>query len=197
MQSIGLWHPLSLFAAFVLEGEDLERMIAGVKEDHRDDLPVVEYRAPRYLYIDTASMNDAMITGNQTRPFPALTGFDPQRDLDARALYLLGFGYASLNRFDLAVPRMEEAVALEPGNAKFWIGLGNQYAGRGQSARAIDAFRRALAADPKDVEAAVSLINALRGQGDEPGAQQTLRQALEKNPGSPELRELSGGGLPN
>jgi spermidine synthase len=194
MRMIGLWHPLSLFAAFVLEGDDLDRLVAGVTEDHHDDRPVVEYRAPKFLYVDTASANDAMITGNQTRPFPAsLINLDPSRDLDARALYLLGFGYASLNRFALAIPRMEEAVALEPGNAKFWIGLGNQYAGQAQPARAIEAYRRALAADPADVEAAAALVQALRGQGDEPAAQEALRQALEKNPGSPELRQLAGG----
>ena len=191
MRGVGLWHPLAIFAAFVLEGRDLERLVADVREDHRDDRPVVEYRAPRFLYSDTATPNDLMITGHQTQAFPPMVGFDPQRDLDARALYLLGFGYASLNRRELGISRMEESVALEPGNAKFWVGLGNQYREDGREPRAANAYRKALAADPAEAEAAMNLAVLLGEQGEGEEAEKILRAALSAAPAEPGLREAA------
>jgi len=188
LRGVGLWHPISVFAAFVLEGRDLEKLVADVREDHRDDRPVVEYRAPRFLYSDTATQNDAIVTGHQTQAFLPMTHFDPERDLDAMARYLLGFGYASLYRPELAIQRMEEAVALEPGNAKFWVGLGNQYRDNGQKPRAAGAFRKALAADPKEAEAAVNLAALLREQGEDAGAEEILRAGLLAAPQDSTLR---------
>lgn len=188
LRGVGLWHPISVFAAFVLEGRDLEKLVADVREDHRDDRPVIEYQAPRFLYSDTATQNDAIVTGHQTQAFLPMTHFDPERDLDARARYLLGFGYASLFRPELAIQRMEEAVALEPGNAKFWVGLGNQYQDNGRKPGAAAAFRKALAADPKEAEAAVNLAALLREQGEDAGAEEILRAGLAAAPQDSTLR---------
>jgi spermidine synthase len=188
LRGVGLWHPISIFAAFVLEGRDLERLVADAREDHRDDRPVVEYRAPRFLYSDTATQNDAIVTGHQTQAFLPMTHFDPERDLDAMARYLLGFGYASIFRPELAIQRMEEAVALDPGNAKFWVGLGNQYRDNGQKPRAAGAYRKALAADPKDAEGAVNLADLLREQGEDAGAEEILRAGLAAAPQDSTLR---------
>src|SRR5262249_34912251 len=46
LRSVGLWHPLSIFAAFVLEGADLDTMLSDVRGLHTDDRPVVEYLSP-------------------------------------------------------------------------------------------------------------------------------------------------------
>jgi hypothetical protein len=114
LRGLGLWSPLSLFSAFVLSGKDLEDFVHGVNEDHVDDHPVVEYAAPRFLYVDTTSQNDAAVTSFQKSTFPQITGFDAARDLDAHGTYLLGFGYASLERRDTAIKLMEESTRLNP-----------------------------------------------------------------------------------
>ncbi len=182
LRGIGLWSPLSLFSAFVLSGEDLKNFVAGENEDHVDDHPVVEYAAPRFLYVDTVSQNEAAVTGFQTKTFPPIAGFDAARDLDAHGVYLLGFGYASLERRDKAIQFMEESTRRDPRNAKYLIGLANQYHGKGQDARAIGAYRRALEVEPGEPEASVDLAAMLRAQGDDAGAEQILRKAVAVSP---------------
>ncbi len=88
--SMGFWHPLAIFAPFVLDGDDMARMLADVRELHSDDRPVIEYLSPRAGYEDTASVNDAGVQSLQTKLLPPIAGYEEARDLDARARYLLG-----------------------------------------------------------------------------------------------------------
>jgi spermidine synthase len=182
LRGLGLWSPLSLFSAFVLSGKDLEDFVHGVNEDHVDDHPVVEYAAPRFLYVDTTSQNEAAVTSFQKSTFPQITGFDAARDLDAHGTYLLGFGYASLERRDTAIKLMEESTRLNPRNAKYLIGLANQYRGKGLDARAIGSYRRALEIERGEPEASMNLAAMLRAQGDDAAAEQLLRTAMEVSP---------------
>jgi len=187
LQALGLWHPLSIFAAFVLEGRDLDRLVAGVRGVHTDDHPVIEFQTPRALYADTPLANETVVQALQTQFYPPMTSFDRGRDVDARATYLLGFGHASLNRFDSAIRLMEESVRLDPSEPKYWIGLGNQYRGKGLVARAMEAYRRVLAASPGEPEATLDLAAMLRDAGDDAGAEEILNAALRKAPGDPAL----------
>jgi spermidine synthase len=182
LQRIGLWDPLAIFASFVLEGEDLKRLLSGVGAVHTDDRPVLEYLSPRAAYIDTTTVNDAAVQSQQTVFVPPMTRFDPERVVTPRVTYLLGFGHASLGRTDSAIRLMEDAVAREPGNAKYWIGLGNQYRVKDQRSRAGDAYRRALTLVPGEPEAADDLAALLRADGDDESAEQVLREALAASP---------------
>jgi spermidine synthase len=182
LRSLGLWSPLSLFSAFVLSDADLARFVAGVHEDHVDDHPIVEYSAPRFLYTDTTSQNDAIVTGFQTSTLPPIVGFDPAKDLTAHEVYLLGFGYASLERRDMAISLMEESVRRDPGNAKYLIGLANQLRGKGLDDRAIRSYRRALEVQPGEPEASVDLAAMLRARSDDAGAEQVLKAAFQASP---------------
>ncbi|HEY6928766.1 MAG TPA: fused MFS/spermidine synthase, partial [Thermoanaerobaculia bacterium] len=187
LQAMGLWDPLAIFAAFVLEGDDLKRLIAGVPSVHTDDQPVLEYLSPRAAYVDTTTSNDSGVQSLQTVFLPALTRFDPERELTPRTTYLLGFGHASLGRTDSAVRLMEDAVSREPGNAKYWIGLGNQYRVQDHRSKAADAYRRALAIVPGEPEASGDLAELLRSDGDDAGAERALRAGLASAPADPSL----------
>ncbi|HEV8340537.1 MAG TPA: fused MFS/spermidine synthase [bacterium] len=182
LRGIGLWHPLALFAPFVLEGEDLTRMLASVRGAHSDDRPVIEFLAPRSLYADTTPANDEGVQRLQRGLMPVIRGYRPDRDLDARAAYLLGFGYASLGRTDLAINLMSQGVRRDPRNAKYLIGLAHQYRGRGQGDRAAALFRRALGIAPAEAEAALALAALLREQREEGAAAEVLRAALSASP---------------
>ncbi len=179
--AMGFWHPLSIFAPFVLDGEDLARMLSGVEGLHSDDRPVIEYLSPRAGYQDTTSVNDAGVQALQTKRLPAIAGFDEARDFDARARYLLGFAMATIGRSDAAIQLMEESVQGEVRDAKFLVGLGNQYKARGANGKAIAAYERALTVDAADTEAALHLAEAMRAVGDDAGAERTLRAALERS----------------
>ncbi len=103
LMTMGFWDPLSIFAPFVLDGEDLGRMLSGVDGLHSDNRPVIEYLSPRAGYEDTTSINDAGVQALQTKRLPAIAGFDESKDFDARARYLLGFAMASIGRTDPAI----------------------------------------------------------------------------------------------
>ena len=179
---MGFWHPLSIFAPFVLDGDDLSRMLADVKGLHSDDHPVIEYLSPRAGYEDTTSINDAGVQALQTKRLPAIAGYDEARDFDSRARYLLGFGMASIGRTDPAIRLMEESVQGEVRDPKFLVGLGNQYKAKGWNAKAIAAYERALAVDAADTEAAVRLAETQRALGDDGAAEITLRAAIARTP---------------
>jgi spermidine synthase len=176
--AMGFWHPLSIFAPFVLDGEDLTRMLTGVEALHSDNRPVIEYLSPRAGYEDTTTINDAGVQALQTKTLPAIAAFEEARDLDARARYLLGFAMASIGRTDPAIRLMEESVRGEVTDAKFLVGLGNQYRAKGWNAKAAAAFARALVVDPADVEAAARLADTQLALGDDAAAETTLRAAL-------------------
>jgi spermidine synthase len=182
LRGIGIWSPAAFFGPFVLAGGDLDRLLADAPGLHTDDHPVIEFFAPRALYAETSPHNDALIEAAQTRLFPDMENFDPDRDLDPHETYLLGFARASMNRFDSAISLMEDSVRRDPTNPKAWIGLGNQYAGQSRPERAIVAYRSALAAAPGEPEASLDLARILAAQSDTDGAAKVLRDALARNP---------------
>jgi len=63
---------------------------------------------------------------------------------------LLGITLQKLGRIDEAVDALEDAVRLNPGEARAHTRLGGIYEGRGQIEKARAHFRQALAADPSD-----------------------------------------------
>ncbi len=77
---------------FVLDGDDLSRMVSGVQGLHSDNRPVIEYLSPRAGYDDTTPINDAGVQALQTKGLPAIAGFEG-RATSTRARYLLGFGW--------------------------------------------------------------------------------------------------------
>ena len=180
LRAYGFWDPLSIFAAFVLDGEDLGRMLADTRGLHVDDHPVVEYLAPRAERADTTSSNDAGVQALQTKTLPPIAGFEESRDLDPRARYLLGFALASIGRVDPGIRLMEESVRGERPDPNFVVGLANQYRAKGWTAKAAAAYERALALEAGHAEASLHLAEMLRSTGDDAGAERVLQAALRK-----------------
>lgn len=149
MVGAGLWHPLALFTAFVLDGADLDAMLAEIHTLHTDERPVIEFEAPRALYADTTATVDPMVQTFQRKDYPSLTNFD-EKELTARDIYLIGFGYASLKRPEPAIRFMEESIRRDPeGDPKFRVGLANQYRGRETSRRRASSMRAPCGGRPE------------------------------------------------
>jgi spermidine synthase len=183
LRSIDVWDPLAVFAAFVLEGDDLDRYLTDVGGSHTDDRPFVEFLSPRAGHRDTATANDAGIQQIQTKMFPPIAGFDPARDLDDRKRYLLGFAFASIGRADPGIALMEESVRGEKPDPAFLVGLANQYRAKGWSEKSMRAYARALSLDPAQAEASLRLADLNRAAGEVEAAEKILRDALRLAPG--------------
>jgi spermidine synthase len=191
LRSIGLWHPLAVFAAYAAGDAQVRRALGRVTRLHTDDRPTLEFRTPRSLYADTMSENQALLDDAREQPFPSLMRFDPARDLDADATYLLGFGYAAMNQPKRAIPYMERSTRMAPDRPAFLVGLGNQYRETGRPRDARAAYERALGLDPADVEALTALGEVVLDAGERERAAALADRALKVAPSDERARALA------
>jgi serine/threonine protein kinase/Flp pilus assembly protein TadD len=87
-------------------------------------------------------------------------------------------------KFDQAIARFQDAVALDRNYANAWYALGVAARGRGRMKTAIDAFEKATALSPKDARAPTNLGNMYLRLGQSPRAVEAYRKALAADPDS-------------
>jgi spermidine synthase len=191
LRSIGIWDPAALFGGYVLGAAGVSALVGPVGGVHTDDLPVLEFRTPRWLYVDTTARIGDRLAALRGAPFPEIAGFDPSRQLDADATYLLGFAYASLGRPALGIPYMERSTRMAPDRPAFFVGLANQYREVDRSRDAEEAYRRALALEPTNVEALTALGEVLLEAGQPGRALELARRALRLAPSDARARALA------
>jgi tetratricopeptide (TPR) repeat protein len=83
-----------------------------------------------------------------------------------------------------AVGRFEQATALNPGMAQYWMDLALAYSASGRSGHEREAVRRALAADPCSPEVAWDAANFYFALGDTSSALAQLRVVFQYQPWS-------------
>jgi cytochrome c-type biogenesis protein CcmH/NrfG len=87
---------------------------------------------------------------------------------------------------------MERSTQLDPKNATFFVGLGNEYRTAGRDADAGQAYERALALDLNNVEALVSLGEMRFDQGQLDWTRVLASRALRLAPQDPRVHALVG-----
>ena len=157
LESIGIWDPFALFGAHLLGEDEVNELVRTVGGLHTDDHPVLEFRTPRSLYVETTPMVEQALDKLRRPEAPSIAGLNPERDLDADGTYLLGFAYASLGRPELGIPYMERSTNMAPDRPQFFVGLAHQYREAGRIPDAEKSYERALTLDLNNVEALVSL----------------------------------------
>jgi spermidine synthase len=157
LKVVGVLDPYALFGEQVLGENESDRFVRDVAGLHTDDHPVLEFRTPRALYLDTTPMIAQELSDARNPEAPAIVGFNPAHDLDAQGAYLLGFAYATVGQMNPAIAYMEQSAKMAPDNPLFLVGLGNQYRAAGRTADARAAYEHALELDINNVEALLSL----------------------------------------
>ena len=192
LQAVGVLQPFALFGAQVLGENESNLFVRDVDGLHTDDHPVLEFRTPRSLYVDTTPMIAQELSDSRRPDAPAIAGFDPQHDLDAQGAYLLGFAYASVGQLNPAIAYMERSTAMAPDRPLLWVGLGNQYRAAGRAGDARTAYERALTLDINNVEALVSLGEIRLDEGQLKWTRVLAERALVLAPQDARVHDLLG-----
>lgn len=144
---IGYPHAASVFRAFLLGEEELRRF-AGEGPLNTDNLPLLEYRAPRSLYSSTALPENvrALLAAKAPESFPLVS----LAGEEGAAALLKTWGLSLAERRSIANARgaFLRATEVAPGDAEAHMLLGLIRMQTGDPHGAIRAFDRALAIDP-------------------------------------------------
>jgi tetratricopeptide (TPR) repeat protein len=108
------------------------------------------------------------------------------------AAYAQGVKLSSQGRHAEAIAQFEQALSLEPEDAKVLFALGNTASQLGLAGPAEQFYRRVLAQDPCRTEAIVNLANLLRASDQFDAAIALLIPAVAREPRSPELQLTLG-----
>lgn len=144
---IGYPDAASVFRTFLLGEEELRRF-AGEGPLNTDNLPLLEYRAPRSLYSSTALAENvrALLAAKAPESFPVLSQAGGEGD----AALLKSWGLSLAERRSIANARgaFLRATEAAPGDAEAHMLLGLIRMQTGDPHGAMRAFDRALAIDP-------------------------------------------------
>ncbi|HEY7086460.1 MAG TPA: tetratricopeptide repeat protein [Tepidisphaeraceae bacterium] len=131
------------------------------------------------------AMMQAVQHHQQGRLDEAERGYRQVLQKDARnpdALHLLGLIEHQRGRCAEAIPLIERAIQIKPGEATFFVNLGQVYKGVNKLDDAERCERRAIQLQPKIAEAHAYLAGVLRAKGQLDEAEASVRQALALNP---------------
>ncbi len=104
----------------------------------------------------------------------------------------LAWALAEKGEYAAAIPAWEEAVRLNPDDAKALMNLGAALLRAGRPDEAIPRYRKALEIDPEYPEAEMNLGVALAGKGNSKEAVEHYEKALALAPGNPEVHNDLG-----
>lgn len=178
----------SVVSLLMLSDEELDRF-AGSAAQNTDDLPVLEFRAPRYIHSNTSDQNFAVLSGVR---------LSPEREAAAGNHRNKGEMHLGAEAFKEARKEFRRAIAKNANDSRAWKGLvetagggferaGLQsfledtlrtqpntisrlaaaefYAQESRYTKAVEALDAILKEEPNNFEALEKLTDALAGQG--------------------------------
>lgn len=215
LQDLGFVDPYSLLAARLMSKPALLAM-AGSAAVNLDDIPRLEFSAPRNLGRDTTTLNIRLMR-EHAQP-PATEDADPGRDGSGRLAYYLAHGYRAVRDREQALRWVERALAAAPWDgemrllrARLLAEDGRPASAAAELAKAIRAPLRALRQqavevartldpdeaipllrqirrlEPELAEAQVALAEFLARRGEHPQAEYEYRMAARRLPADPRV----------
>jgi spermidine synthase len=145
--------PEALLSSFLLDTEAVRRVTADTSWVHEDDLPWIEFSAPKALYADPTLLINWEGLARFRTPATAIVPDYASPAEDAESQRALAALYQYRDQPDEARKALERAVSLDPASGQAWRRLGQLYANARWDLRAEDALGRAARADGADVEA--------------------------------------------
>ncbi|MBW2644906.1 MAG: fused MFS/spermidine synthase [Deltaproteobacteria bacterium] len=145
-------HPFSILGCFLLGEEDVQKFTI-LSELNTDDLPLLEFSAPKNLYLHTADKNFQGILRYKTSSLPPLTNVESMELQTFDFYYHTGRSYFDRGLIQEALKNFERAASIEPQDPKAHVYTGRIQLAEGSYLKALRDFNTAIGLDPKQASA--------------------------------------------
>lgn len=177
LKELGFVDPYSLFASYLMPKTPLLRMANGAPYN-LDDLPRLEFSAPKNLGRDTSALNIRLIREHAVSA--GIEDGDPAKDPTGRLDYFLASGYRAVRNQEQALAWVDRALAKSPLDAEFRLLRARLLAEDGRSVSAAAELKRILASPGRAGLAGVVEVARTLDSDD---ALPILEQVRRLNPG--------------
>jgi len=164
MESIGVRAPDAVFSHFMTDSESL-RPLFRTAYLNTDDLPILEFSAPRNLYEDTTSANLHGLAMFKEQKHPPLKGFSEGRRL-SRHYYTAALNQMSrIGASELSSKLLEEGLKLYPGEPELRVIKAKGYLRSNHILKAEKELERLISDFPRESSGCLELARLYRNQG--------------------------------
>lgn len=185
--------PGLLLESFILDQAQIERMTVDLDALHEDNLPSLEFSAPRALYLarGTLELNTTGLSAFRQEPSVIAAGYPAQLRQTAEFQAGVAALFAYRLEHDQAREALERAVSLPGATARTRRALGEAYGREGQWLRAAAVLREAVKDEPSPASW-LALARALWRQGMREEARPLFERARAEAPEDGEIAEEAG-----
>jgi len=145
-------HPASILGRFLLAEEDVENFTI-LSELNTDDLPLLEFSAPKNLYLLTTDKNFQGLLKYKTSTLPPLDNFEPGELQTFDFCYHIGLSYFDRGLAEEALKHFEQAAGIEPQNPQVHMYLGRTHLSQGLYLKALRELNTAIGLSPGEAYA--------------------------------------------
>jgi spermidine synthase len=144
--------PSSIFSGYLLGEEDVQKFTA-LSKLNTDDLPLLEFSAPKSLYSLSTDKNFRGILRYKTSILPSLINFELDEFQGSDFYCNLGICYFDRGLTKEALGNFLQAVKIESQNSQAHMYLGRIYLSQGLYLRALNEFNTTINLNPKETYA--------------------------------------------
>lgn len=181
LRDLGFEDPYSLLAMYRMPKPALLQM-AGEADLNLDDVPRLEFSAPRNLGRDTSTLN-LRLTRNFVVP-PAVEDADPERDRTGRLALFLAYGYRATRERAQALAWVERSLRMAPAALEARLLYARLLAEEERPSAAAEELAKVVAGPAAFLAPAVEVARNLEPEAALP----FLRRIRERNPRLAEAR---------
>lgn len=181
LEYIAIKDPDQIFAHFLLNLQSI-REFSALGGLNTDDLNLLEYSAPRNLYLESGPSNIIGLLSYQKTLFPHAVNLSPKMEQSPDFFAGLAKQYEFLRVGERAEKMWRKAVSLDPKNSSYLVGLAGILSGTGRHLEAKELVDRAIGYAPKDASAHRMLAVLYESNGMPEPAFKELEIAYKLNP---------------
>jgi len=192
LRAIGFESAFSLLTCFTMDNNAVRACGRGA-DINTDDLNVLEYAAPKYLYDSELALINANMLESSKSSLESIVTEEDKKQVKDLSLHL-NFAYTFLKRdfVDKAIKEFNGVARFFPDNALSYY-IQGRFAEYGlQRRKAIDLFKKAIALDSEVAEYRYALAQVYESFNEYGAAEQELRKAIQIDPQRSEYLFLLG-----